>query len=79
MTGGPCQNADGSPGLFVQLDNSSCKPVIVTGKITIAINGSKRDCNAAGECSADLAGTAHEIASDKHYVFVHLGPHAGAK
>jgi hypothetical protein len=31
ITGGPCSTADGSIGLFVQLPDKTCLPVIVTG------------------------------------------------
>ena len=34
LTGGPCSNADGSVGLFVQLPDGSCLPIVVTGSTT---------------------------------------------
>lgn len=37
MIGGPCANADGSPGLFVQLPtpSSGCLPVTINGTVKI--------------------------------------------
>jgi hypothetical protein len=53
FVGGACSNADGSLGLFVQLPNSSCLPVVFSGTV-IASNGWQIDPRKADLVVASL-------------------------